>query len=164
MAEHHKTCVQCGAEFVAKSKNRSLCSNRCKKARFNSMHRDVINAKQRARNQTATHKEAKSRYRKKIREAKKVRRSLEIAARNAEITFRRAVAKIWLHGVPKCCAQCGSIFIAHAPWGIYCKRNCRPSKRESDRRRFNERLIASSSLHLLNIITTGYQDGNDQPK
>lgn len=165
MAEHHKTCAHCGAGFVAKNRNRFLCSGRCKRARYNAANRHLINQKQSVRNRSEAAKVARDRYRSKVGEASRKQRDAakqaSLLERQAQVAARAALKQMWADGIIKKCATCGTEFMAHAPWGAYCKRNCRPSKRESDRRRWNELLAAGSALRLLRVLSMGDHHGND---
>lgn len=48
-----RVCAWCGASLPDRcNKNRTLCSNRCKRAVYNERHRDEVNRRQAAKNKT----------------------------------------------------------------------------------------------------------------
>lgn len=107
-----RACAWCGNRFSFGQSNRTLCSNRCKKARYNHHNRTKINAKQRERNKTKQGREATVRYKEKRKAKMRAdrHRKLKQWPKNPKI------CSVYFHR----CSWCDDVFAHSMPHAKFC--------------------------------------------
>ncbi len=125
-----RICANCGNNIDFGQRNRMYCSNRCKKAAFNSRNREKINENARIYRRSEAGKASRKKYRDRLREER--------------LTIRAAVKRVkeessvWRHESRQC-PTCGCVFAPSYSVAVYCSRTCKNNRTRYRARSDNDR-------------------------